>query len=183
MEMISRKIFRLLTVLLVPGLLTQQGRADTTESVANMQFLGEVVNAPCVVDLRSQHQVVVMGQVRDADLRSPGEWTGTTAFQIRLEDCDTSVRNTASAAFSGTPDHNDPQVFKTGSGRNPAKEVGLGIFDVKGNLLIPNSAPLSFEALDDGTSVLHYSAKYRATGTQVIPGDASAAINFAVIYQ
>lgn len=181
--MMNKGIFRLLTVLAASGLFTLQAHAELSQPAGNMHFLGEVVNAPCVIDLRSQHQVVVMGQVRDAELSSPGEWAGNTAFQIRLEDCDTSVRDTASAAFSGTPDSNDPQVFQTGDGPYPAKEVGLGIFDAKGNLLIPNSAPLSFEALNDGTTILHYSAKYRATGTQVTPGDASAAVNFSVLYQ
>lgn len=179
----NKGIFRLLTVLVASGWLLPQVHAEVRQSAGNMHFLGEVVNAPCVVDLRSQHQVVVMGQVRDADLSSPGEWAGTTVFQIRLEDCDNSVRQTASAAFSGTPDNNDPEVFQTGAGRSPAKEVGLGIFDAKGNLLIPNSAPLSFDTLNDGTTILHYSAKYRATGTEVIPGDASAAVNFSILYQ
>lgn len=181
--MSNKNRFWLLTTLVVQGICIPQGDAELVQSAGNMQFTGELVNAPCVVDLRSQHQVVVMGQIKETDLRSPGEWSGTTTFQIRLEDCDTSVRTTASAAFSGTPDINDPTVFQTGSGRYPAQKVGLGIFDVKGNQLVPNSSPLSFQTLNDGVTILHYSAKYRATGVNVVPGDASAAVNFAVLYQ
>lgn len=179
----NKAIIPLLTGLAIPGFFIPQAEAETVQSAGIMQFQGQVVNAPCTVDLRSQHQVVVMGQVRDADLRSPGGWAGNTPFQIRLEDCDTSVRNTVSTAFSGTPDSDDPQVFQTGAGRYPAQNVGLGIFDAKGNLLVPDSAPLSFSALNDGTTILNFSAKYRATGVEVIPGDASATVNFSVLYQ
>jgi len=150
---------------------------------SNIQFFGQLVNAPCVVEMRSSNQVVVMGQVTDDELQVPGSWGDPTAFQIRLEDCDTSIRQTASVAFTGSPDNSDPQVFKTGYGRTPAKDVGLGIFDGKGNLLVPNSTPLSFEALNEGETVLRYTAKYRSTGQDVTPGDASVLVNFYVLYQ
>jgi fimbrial protein len=181
--MMTKEIFHRLTVLALMACIAPSVHAELRQSAGNVHFYGELVNAPCAVELRSQHQVVVMGQIRDVELNAPGVWAGTTAFQIRLEDCDTSVRTSASAAFSGVPDANDPSVFQIGSGRYPVKDVGLGIFDDKGVQVTPNTMPLTFDTLNDGVTVLHYTAKYRATGTEVIPGDASAAINFSVIYE
>jgi fimbrial protein len=61
--------------------------------------------------------------------------------------------------------------------------MGIGIFDSNGNLVIPNSAPLSQYLILDGESVLYFTAKYRSVSEKVVAGDASAAVNFSVIYQ
>jgi fimbrial protein len=167
------------------GALTQQTFAaeSIVVSSGDIQFYGELVNAPCAVDLISEHQLVSMGQIKDDALVTPGEWANPTAFQIRLEDCDTTVRSTAGIVFAGAPDGNDPTVFTTGYGVDAAKHVGLGIFDAKGSQLVPNGMPVNWMALNDGQTVLHYTAKYRSTGNDVTPGDASASVDFSVFYQ
>lgn len=80
-------------------------------------------------------------------------------------------------------DANDPQIFKAGFGADSAKGVGNGIFDSKGDLLIPNSVPSSQYPILNGKSVLYFTAKYRAVSEEIVAGNASAAVNFAVIYQ
>lgn len=179
----NKGYFRLF--LCLAGSVAQYGFAaePLTVSAGEMHFYGELVNAPCAVDLISEHQLVVMGQIRDDALATPGEWANPTAFQIRLEDCDTTVRSTASVVFKGTPDANDPQVFSVGYGNEAAQHVGLGIFDAKGTQQVPNGMPVNWFDLNDGQTILHYTAKYRSTGTNVTPGDASASVDFSVLYQ
>ncbi|HBU6130983.1 TPA: fimbrial protein [Enterobacter chuandaensis] len=149
----------------------------------DMHFFGAVVNAPCSVEAQSLHQNVVLDQVRAASFSSRGSWAAPKTFWLKLEDCSNALFQFATVAFTGSVDAKDPQVFKAGFGADAAQGLGIGIFDSAGNLIIPNSAPLSQYPVFDGKSVLYFTAKYRSVSDKVVAGDASAVVNFSVIYQ
>ncbi|TNV20489.1 fimbrial protein [Buttiauxella sp. B2] len=178
----NKSIIRLGILLLLSA---QQSYAATSLNTdgGSLLFSGNLVNTPCSIELRSLHQVVVMGQIKSNMLTEPGTWAGATNFRVWLTDCDPTVRNTASVAFTGTPDAQDPQVFKIDGMSNSATDVGIGIFDSQDKLLAPNSAPETWLPLQEGSNALFYTAKYRAVGENVQPGVATASVNFTVLYQ
>lgn len=146
-------------------------------------FRGAVMDSACVVELGDTNAEVQMGQVRRAELSSVGQWADPVAFTLTLTDCDTSVSQAAGIAFQGNVEPQDPMVLGMDNGPGSAVGVGLGIYDEKSNLVVPNSAPRSFSTLIDGLNVLHFMAKYRATGKTVVSGDASVTASFIVLYQ
>lgn len=177
-------MFRQFLMIIIPPLLCVSASASgaNQQTGGDMHFYGSVVNAPCAVEPQSQHQNIKMDQVRTATFPSRGIWTAPETFWIKL-DCSNALFQFATVAFTGSADARDPQVFKAGFGADSAKGMGIGIFDSKGNLIVPNSAPLSQYPVLDGKSVLYFTAKYRSVSEKVVAGDASAAVNFSVIYQ
>lgn len=149
----------------------------------DVHFYGQVVNAACSVTADTANQVVQMSQVRSSDFKTLGSWVDPVPFQIKLEDCNTNISNTVGVFFTGQSDGKDPQVFQTGSGASASKGVGLGIFDAKGNLLVPGTTPPWFAPLQEGNTTLSYMAKYRSTDRMVKAGDASTQVWFNVVYQ
>lgn len=156
-------------------------KATVTVYGGQINYNGQVVNAPCVVSINSQNQQVVMGQVRSDEFSGLGSWSDAQSFTIELQDCDTSLSSTVGILFRGVADTNDPQVFQVGGG-SAAKGIGLGIFNDKGQLIVPNSAPLTFQVLNDGNNTVPFIAKYRETKMKIQPGDANATIDFSLVY-
>lgn len=178
-------MFRLFLIIIITPLFSFFARASMTNNLSggDMHFYGAVVNTPCSIAAQSLHQSVMMGQVLVANFPSRGSWAAPKTFWLKLDNCSTAVFQFATVAFTGSVNANDPQVFKAGFGADSAKGMGIGIFDSKGNLITPNSAPLSGYPLLDGTSVLFFTAKYRSVSETVVAGDASAVVNFSVLYQ
>ncbi|MFL4368458.1 fimbrial protein [Enterobacter asburiae] len=156
---------------------------NVTINGGNIKFHGQVVAAPCSVKSDDINKMLEMGQVRTNNFPTKGTWYDPVAFQIHLEDCDTTVRSTVALRFDGISDANDPQVFEAGHGAGAAQGIGLGIFDYTGRLLVPNTQPKNFFPLIDGENVLHFTAKYRSTLEHVKSGDASGTVWFKMIYQ
>ncbi|WP_320727299.1 fimbrial protein [Enterobacter sp. 118C5] len=174
-----------LAIILVPYLCMTHATvaAGQTLSGGSIHFYGAAVNAACAIDAQSLHQSIMMDQVKTGTFSAIGSWAAATPFSIKLENCDDTISQFTSVVFTGATDPRDPQVFMAGFGADAAKGVGLGIFDDKGHVITPNSTPLAKTALADGENNLLFTAKYRAVSSNIIAGDASAAVNFSVIYQ
>ncbi|HDS6850945.1 TPA: fimbrial protein [Enterobacter cancerogenus] len=162
---------------------TVKASEDSKISAGSMHFYGSVVNASCAINADSLHQNVILGEVRASNFTGPGAWANDKTFWIKLENCTSTTSQFARVAFTGQVNASDPQVFNAGFGADAVKGVGIGIFDDKGNLIVPNSAPRSATEISEGQTVLLFTAKYRSVAATVVPGEASAAINFSIIYQ
>ncbi|ECG8590412.1 fimbrial protein [Salmonella enterica subsp. salamae] len=147
-----------------------------------VHFFGGVVNAACVVDTNSEAQTVEMGQIRTNAFSGPGTWGDPQAFTLVLKDCDTSVSQQVGVAFEGLTDQKDPEVIAVTAGAGSAQGIGIGIFDSLGNLVIPNTQPQTFSAIQNNTTVLNFVAKYRAIAKDVLPGEADAQAWFTLTY-
>lgn len=178
---LNNKIKALIFGLICTPVISQA--ANVTINGGEVKFRGQVVAAPCSVKADDINKTVEMGQVRTNNFPTKGTWYDPVAFQIHLEDCDTTVLNTVAVRFDGISDANDPQVFQSGEGAGAAQGIGLGIFDYTGRLLLPNTQPKNYFPLTDGETVLHFSAKYRSTLNHVQSGDASSTVWFKMIYQ
>lgn len=110
-------------------------------------------------------------------------------FQIKLEDCDTSVAKTASVAFSGRSDTSvtdgtllavDQDLSSGNAGT--ATNIGIQILDNKSNpVKFDGTTFINKTQLIDGENILKFAAQYKSTGTATA-GDANADVNFIMQY-
>ncbi|MBK0031770.1 fimbrial protein [Erwinia sp. S43] len=159
--------------------------ATTTVNGGTVHFKGEVVNAACAVDAGSMDQTVTLGQVRSAKLAALGDTSSAVGFNIQLNDCDTSVATKAAVAFSGTAiDNANPDVLALqSSAAGSATNVGVQILDRTGTPLKLDGADFSTAtALNDGTNVIPFQARYFATDAATA-GTANADATFKVQYE
>ncbi|CAI2500392.1 Fimbrial subunit type 1 precursor [Serratia proteamaculans] len=159
--------------------------ATTTVNGGTVHFKGEVVNAACAVDAGSVDQTVTLGQVKSSTLATAGATSSAVGFKIQLDDCDTTVANSAAVAFSGTSvssTYNTALALQSSAAGN-ATNVGIQILDATSTPLALDGASFSVATtLIDGTNVLPFQARYIATGTATA-GTADADANFQVQYQ
>lgn len=166
-----------------------EGDAPTTTTTTTVNggvvhFKGEVVNAACAIDSESMNQTVELGQVRTARLAKTGDLSSAVGFNIKLNDCDSTVAGTAAVAFLGTTiTGNDDTLALQNSAAGAAQNVGIQILDRSGTVLTLDGATFSTKTdLIDGTNILPFQARYIATG-QSIAGTANADATFKVQYQ
>ncbi|MGM3172914.1 type 1 fimbrial major subunit FimA [Dickeya lacustris] len=156
-----------------------------TVNGGTVHFKGEVVNAACAVDAGSVDQTVQLGQVRSAKLASAGSTSSAVGFNIKLNDCDTTIASKASVAFSGSAVSTKYEnvLALQSSAAGGATNVGVQILDGSGSPLALNgtgfSAPVT---LNDGSNTLPFQARYYATGAATA-GVANADATFKVQYQ
>lgn len=179
-----------INVLAAGVLLSLAGLANaaTTAIVngGNVHFTGEVVNAACAVDANSTDQTVKMGQVKTSTLAKAGNSGDKVPFTIQLDDCDTSVSTKASISFSGTTAGGTytNALALAGSSAGSATNVGIQILDSTGSPIALDGVAFS-KAIDlnDGKTVLPFSARYIATADAATAGIANADATFKVQYQ
>lgn len=181
------KIKILVTVLLSALSLSSTATlADTTTvNGGTVHFKGEVVNAACAVSAGSIEQTVQLGQVRAAKLATAGSTSSAVGFNIKLDDCDTSVATKASVAFSGTAiDTTNTSVLALqGTAAGGATNVGVQILDKTGTPLALDGATFSSAiTLNNGTNIIPFQARYYATGAATA-GTANSDATFKVQYQ
>lgn len=143
---------------------------------------GEVAAGACAVSPDSQNKMVVMGTVRSNQFNGVGSWADPVPFRLQLVDCNTALSQQVGMMFSGVTDGKDPLVFSVGRGPGVAEGVGIGLFDAEGQLIVPNTEPRSFTLLNAGTVEIPLTAKYRATGHDIVPGEASTVVYFSLFY-
>ncbi|AIC22578.1 hypothetical protein EY04_27820 [Pseudomonas chlororaphis] len=161
--------------------------AATVVPGGTIQFKGTVVNAACAVDATSTALTVIMGQVRVAALdKGLGtQSSARTPFDIILDDCDTSISGNASVSFTGVTAQGQPTMAVAGIGGNASSGVGLQIFDATGQAIVLDGAAESVStALNPGQNTLKFQAGHVSLSPQggILPGDASANIDFKVRY-
>ncbi|AHG21160.1 type-1 fimbrial protein subunit A [Chania multitudinisentens RB-25] len=165
--------------------LTGVANAATTVNGGSIHFRGEVVNAACAVDAGSIGQTVELGQVKTTTLAVAGNTSSAVGFNIQLNDCDTTVANEASVAFTGTAVSStyNTALALQGSAAGNASNVGVQILDRTGTALTVDGATFSATStLNDGTVVVPFQARYIATGVATA-GIANADATFQVQYQ
>jgi len=108
-------------------------------------------------------------------------------FQIKLEDCDTSVVTTAAVAFSGRADATDPTLLAvdqdlSSSNSGTATNIGIQILDNSSAVVkLDGSTFTDKTTLINGENILKFAAQYKSTGVATA-GDANADANFIMQY-
>lgn len=159
--------------------------ATTTVNGGTVHFKGELVNAACAVDAGSVDQTVQLGQYRTSKLAKAGDVSQNVGFNIKLNDCDTSVATSAKVAFTGVAANaaNPTVLSVASSAAGGATNVGIQILDSKSVALGLDGATFSTAVtLKDGTNTLPFQARYYALGATTA-GVANADATFAVQYE
>ncbi|EAW0727646.1 type 1 fimbrial protein [Salmonella enterica] len=172
------KNFLLMTMLI----LSQHGNAQNDN---NVHFSGTLVNTPCTLNLDDQSEFVDFGTIIDKYLYQYKR-TNPKAFQIHLEDCDTTIGPSVSVSFTGTTDNELPGFFALDGG-GIASGIAVGIETEDGKLIrAGNQSPQI--PLQDGETTLHFNAIVAIKPTALINhslvmGSFQSTVTFMLSYQ
>lgn len=146
---------------------------------STVNFTGKVIQATCSLDTASKNQTVIMDDVPVNFFSGAGSYTSSTDFDIGLENCDTSVAQTATVTFSGSTA--DDVTLETSD--IATTKVGLQILQDGSPLKLDGSTASAPVTLTDGTSSLPFAARYISMDDAPAAGDANATANFTLSYQ
>lgn len=160
-----------------------------TVNGGTVHFKGKLVAAPCAVSTDTSDQVVKLGEYTTHHFKAKDALGSVVPFQIKLEDCDTSVAKTAAVAFSGRADSTSTDqsllaVDEDLSSGNAGTATNIAI-----QVLDNQSKPVKFDGttfvnnttLIDGENILKFAAQYKSTGVATA-GDANADADFIMQY-
>lgn len=148
----------------------------------SIKFVGELVDAPCVVSADSQYQEVVLGQVNVSVFTGVGDKSPSTPFKIKLENCDTSNFQNVDVSFSGIANGDNDALIALSTEPGAATGVGIGIYD-NDNVIVPaNEKTAKPIPLKNGQTVLYFSANYVSTLDAVTTGYGNAEVDFNLTY-
>jgi type 1 fimbria pilin len=166
--------------------------ADASTSVVTVtggtvHFKGSLVDAACSVSTDSADQIVDLGQHPLHDFKNVGDKSELRPFNIKLEDCDTTVASTAAVAFSGAVDSTNTDLLAidatAGNGAG-ASGVGIQILDEKSEVVTPDGSKFSApHTLIDGENILNFKSQYVSTAASPTAGQANADATFIMQYQ
>lgn len=170
------------SLIAIAGLASVTAHSEVVNGGA-VHFVGEVTSAACAVDAGSLDQTVQLGQVRAAQLATAGATSSNVGFNIQLNDCDTTVSQTAAVAFLGSVVTGTTNTLALqSSAAGSATNVGVQILDASGSILNLDGASFSTAVtLSNGTNAIPFQARYIATGAAT-PGTANADATFKVQY-
>lgn len=171
------------------GVLASGAGHTVTVNGGTVHFKGKLVAAPCSVSTDTSDQEVKLGEYTTHHFKEAGTLGSVVPFQIKLEDCDTTIATSAAVAFSGRTDSTSTdgtllavdQDLSSGNA-GTATNIGIQVLDSK-------STPVKFDGttfvnkttLIDGENILKFAAQYKSTGTATA-GDANADANFIMQY-
>jgi len=161
--------------------------STVTVNGGTVHFKGKLVAAPCSVSTDTSDQEVKLGEYTTHHFKSAGVLGSIVPFQIKLEDCDTSVATTAAVAFSGRTDSSDATLLAvdqdlSSSNSGTATNIGIQILDNASAVVkLDGSTFTDKTTLINGENILKFAAQYKSTGVATA-GDANADANFIMQY-
>lgn len=178
----KKHILALVTAAALTGGICANAQADTvTVSGGSVDFVGQVVNAACSVAADSVDQTVILSQVRTVKLTQAGMMANQKEdFQIKLEDCDTSVSQNAAVIFNAQQDEAQPGTLANTAGAGSAQNVALQLFGPDGKTLHLGTSSSTVKLIN-GENIIPLSVDYIATGAAT-PGNVAATATFQMVY-
>lgn len=143
---------------------------------------GSLIAPACSVSTKSKHQIIDLGVIRSNQLADIGSLAPGVPFSLYLSNCDTNISKYIGVTFWGNIDNDDAELFSLIHNRDSAKGVGLAIFDLDGNIIVPNKKSTVLNSINNGNNQLTFVARYRATQYYVIGGKADSIASFSLTY-
>lgn len=168
------------TVLLISAVISPSRSVAVTN---NLQFSGNLVAEPCVLDPETETVELDFGTIVDKYLYI-NERIHSQPFTIRLLECDLSLGETVSLTFSGTADSELTDMLAvTGT----ASGIAIGLETLDGTALAFNSATPNF-SLSAGTTNLTLKGYVRGKPSAIqhhaiVKGEFNATANFTLNYE
>lgn len=147
-----------------------------------VKFSGDIVDTPCVVSTDSVNQTVTLGKVKASKFAKVKDTSADQGFSIKLEECDNTVKKTASVMFTGSQDSTDNTLLAISNVAGAATGVGIEILSNAGTV-IPLGTASADNSLQTGENVLNFKAHYKSTLASVGVGPANSQADFQVSYK
>lgn len=147
-----------------------------------VKFNGDIVDTPCVVSTDSADQTVTLGKVKASTFAKAKDISKDQGFSIKLEECDATVKKTATVMFIGSQDSADNTLLALSNDSGAATGVGIEILNNAGTV-IPMGTASSDNALQTGENVLNFKAHYKSTAATVGVGPANSQADFQITYK
>lgn len=170
-----------LAAVAVTGLLSQSAfAADGT-----VNFIGEIVDAPCSIAPQSQNLTVPLGKVSRTTLDgAAGKVSAPAKFTIDLLGCGATATG-ATVTFAAPADATNANLLRVGVGEvdgSFATGVGIQVADSSGKQIPVGQASGNY-TLAQGDNALSFQANYMSTGPAVTVGRGNAMAQFTVAYK
>ncbi|MBD9383494.1 fimbrial protein [Achromobacter sp. ACM02] len=148
-----------------------------------INFIGEIVDAPCDVSPQATNLVVPLGKVSRTTLDGAvGKYSTPAQFELQLANCSATAKG-ASVTFTGTADTINTDTLAIGIGElGSATGVAVELRDST-QKKIKLGAESPEYTLRAGTNNLKFGAVYVSTANTVTVGPANATAQFTVNYK
>ncbi|POP41354.1 fimbrial protein [Superficieibacter electus] len=178
----KKYLFAMVVTAITAGGTAMAAEADTTTvNGGTVNFVGQVVDAACSVSSDSIDQTVTLSQVRSSKLTTAGMVANQKEdFNIKLEDCDTTVSQNAAVIFNGQEDATQPGSLANTAGAGSATNVALQLYGPDGQVLNIGDTS-STVTLINGENTIPLSVDYIATG-EATSGNVAATATFSMVY-
>jgi len=177
----SNLIIANLAAIATIGLLSQ----STFAADGTVNFIGEIVDAPCSIAPQSQNLTVPLGKISRVSLDgAAGKVSAPAKFSIDLLSCGATAKG-ATVTFAAPADANNADLVRVGVGEvdgTAATGVGIQVSDSSGKLIPVGQASGSY-TLAQGDNALKFQANYMSTGPSVTVGSGNAMAQFTVAYK
>jgi major type 1 subunit fimbrin (pilin) len=159
---------------------TLMSAASALAADGTVNFTGEIIPNPCVVDIGTNNTMTVdLGKVGINAFSGPGSKASATKFILRLKDCPTDMV-TARFKFDGTAYDGDDSVLKLTQDAGVAKGVAIELSDV--GAVLPLYTASTAYTLTAGVNELPFYARYIQKAASIEAGVANATSTFTVNY-
>ena len=148
-------------------------QSPMTKAADNLSFKGNLIAEPCTLrpgdDALSLDMQDVSSQELYANTRTPGR-----LFQIHLEGCDSSITDSVTTTFTGTPNAALPGLLALDGG-SVARGIALGL-ETPANVPLPINVTSDKQALNDGDNVIEFKAYVRAEPQAIVDKSIKAGV-------
>lgn len=149
-----------------------------------VKFEGKIVDTPCAVTIGSQGENVnvTLDTIPAGFFKAAKTKATQRDFTINLNNCDASVKKTATVKFTGATDSKDSSLLAINGGAGAATGVGIEIANWDQSVIPMNSDSAAIN-LQDGSNELKFTARYVSTVATVTSGAANAQTDFQITYK
>ena len=162
----------LLALMLMPFMMSKQ-----VQAADNLNFIGNLVAVPCTLRPGDDAVTLDMSEISTHYLYANSRTIGKQ-FNIHLEGCDTSISDSVTTTFSGTPSPALPGLLAL-DGSSVAKGIALGI-ETSANLPLPLDTPSEEHTLIDGNNIIAFKAYVRGEPQAIVDKSIRAGVFTAV---
>lgn len=144
-------------------------------------FSGTIIDAPCSIAPESEDQTVKLGAISNVALKNGGK-SPSRNFEIQLENCELSTKNTVALTFTGATSTVDSKLLGISG---TAQGAGIAITDKDGAQIELGKASTPHTLLN-GNNTLSFAAYLQgstASSAVIVPGEFQSVADFTLAYQ
>lgn len=93
-------------------------------SDGKITFTGSITDTACAISMGSENMTVNLPQVTSHALAKKNDKAGSTAFQIRLDDCSVGTKKNVTVTFNGRPDDTNSSLLHLSGAKGVALQLG-----------------------------------------------------------